>query len=148
LLRAAQYLVSVGDREVALAVLAEAWATAGKIADAQDKYVLLVGGYANAQAYDQALARALEWDETLNKYLLDTTKRNQAIANLANTYIGRNDFPASAVASIDSDSDGQPDFFHPLASAAEIAASGLLLDDDSDGDGIVDTLDLRPLFAD
>lgn len=103
------------------------------------KYLSVIGAYAAVHKYEQALSLALA--------LEFTTERNQAIQSLANATIDRDDFPASAVASIDKDGDGKPDFFHPLASAAEIAASGLLLDDDSDGDGKVDTLDLRPLFA-
>lgn len=154
LLRAAQYLVSTGYRDEALSALDEARSTADLIkveATRLAKYIFpdplgnptrkhLIGGYANARAYDQALALAIGL-----KY---TTNRNQAIAYLADIYIRRDDFPDTSVASIDSDDDGQPDFFHPLASAEEIATSGLHLDDDSDGDGIADTLDLRPLFAD
>ena len=103
-------------------------------------YVNVIKTYASVHEYEQALTLALA--------LPFTSERNQGIQTLANAYIDRDDFPASTVASIDSDGDSQPDFFHPLASSAEIAESGLFLDDDSDGDGRLDIHDIRPLFAD
>ena len=48
------------------------------------------------------------------------------------------------IASIDSDNDGNPDFFLPNVTDEQIAASGLTLDDDIDEDGIADTLDNLP----
>lgn len=146
LLRAALYLDSadpVNYQDDVLQALLAAQESAKQIAvpaKRLTKYLSVIAAYAAVQKYDQALSLALT--------LEFTTERNQAIQSLANATIDRDDFPASAVASIDKDGDGKPDFFHPLASAAEIAASGLLLDDDSDGDGRVDTLDLRPLFVD
>jgi tetratricopeptide (TPR) repeat protein len=154
LLKTAKYLVSTGYRDEALSVLNEAKATANLIIVDTSRLLLfihpeaikypdinhLIGGYANARAYDQALALALG--------LADTTSRNQAIGYLAGRYVSRDDFPGTWVASIDIDGDGKPDFFNPLASADELAASGLILDDDCDGDGIIDTLDIRPLFKD
>ena len=54
-------------------------------------------------------------------------------------------FPATDVANVDSDSDGQPNFFLLHKTAEEIAASGLVADTDSDGDGTADTDDKFPL---
>ncbi|MHB1397606.1 MAG: hypothetical protein ACYDAI_11280 [Trichloromonadaceae bacterium] len=148
LLKLAQHLVDSGAPELALPLLDEAQTTADRIfvaATRLGKYIHsskahLIGGYGNAEAFDQALSLA--------QNLPFTSNRNQAIQYLANLYATRDDFPGHWVASVDSDRDGKPDFFNPLASAADIAASGLLLDDDSDGDGIVDRLDWRPLFRD
>ncbi|MCV6608151.1 MAG: hypothetical protein OIF32_08065, partial [Campylobacterales bacterium] len=50
----------------------------------------------------------------------------------------------SSVASVDSDGDGKPDFFNLGATEADITASGLEIDDDIDGDGILDTIDTLP----
>lgn len=58
------------------------------------------------------------------------------------------DFDKIDVASRDLDKDGKPDFFHLSATAEEIAASGLVLDDDTDGDGVADVLDATPFYAD
>jgi tetratricopeptide (TPR) repeat protein len=154
LLRGGNYLLRAGQRDAALAVLAEAEATAELIyteAARLGKYIYpkpvanptrnhIIGGYAKARAYRQALALAISLPYTSN--------RNDAIHYLANTYAERDDFPATWVASIDSDGDGRPDFFHPLASVQDIAASGLVLDDDCDGDGIADRIDARPLYPD
>ena len=153
LLRAAKYMVSLGHRDEAISILDEACITADSIYDPSKhlkKYIEdpirypsanhIVGGYANAGNYNQSLDLALG--------IADTTSRDQAIEFLAIFSMSRDDFPETWVASIDSDGDGKPDFFNPLASADEIAASGLIRDDDSDGDGIVDTLDIRPLFKD
>jgi hypothetical protein len=154
LLRGAEYLVSTGYRDEALAVLAEARATADLIFNATarvTKYIYpkpvanpirnhLIGGYADARAHTQALALATTLPFSAN--------RNDAIHYLANAYADRNDFPGFWLASIDTDGDGKPDFFNPLASTEDIAASGLVLDDDTDGDGIPDASDARPLYPD
>jgi hypothetical protein len=74
--------------------------------------------------------------------------RYAALESIAEYYAQKDDFPGTWVASVDTDKDGEPDFFNPLATAADISASGLVLDDDSDGDGIPDTRDARPLYKD
>lgn len=53
----------------------------------------------------------------------------------------------SDIAFVDTDRDGKPDFFLPSATPEQIAASGLTLDDDIDGDGIKDDTDLLPYVA-
>lgn len=148
LLKLAQQLVASGAPELALPLLAEARITSERIlvvATRLGKYIHsskahLIGGYAQAEAFDTALGLA--------QALPFVSNRNQAIQYLANLYATRDDFPDHWVATVDSDRDGKPDFFNPLASTADIAASGLLLDEDSDGDSIVDRLDWRPLFRD
>lgn len=143
LLRGALYLERAGYHAEALRVVAAARASSDQIAVTATRlgrYLSIITTYATMHEYNQALTLALS--------LTYVTERNKALQALANAYIVRNDFPHSLVASIDSDGDGQPDFFHPLASAAEIIVSGLLLDSDSDGDGIPDIRDIRPLFAD
>ncbi|MCD8492585.1 MAG: hypothetical protein LRY51_12215 [Geovibrio sp.] len=74
--------------------------------------------------------------------------RNDSILDIAGTVTLATDFPYSSIAFVDTDKDGKPDFFLPSASPAEIAASGLELDDDSDGDGKPDTSDATPFYAD
>ncbi|MBQ4832120.1 cadherin-like domain-containing protein [Pseudoalteromonas sp. MMG010] len=66
-------------------------------------------------------------------------------ANFAQYYTSYDDFPGSTIASVDTDHDGFPNFFMLDVSDDDIAASGLVLDEDSDNDGIVDTQDDTPL---
>ena len=56
-------------------------------------------------------------------------------------------FPTEIAASIDTDMDGLPDDWNEDASEAEILASGLVLDDDDDGDGTLDAYDPSPRIA-
>jgi hypothetical protein len=76
-----------------------------------------------------------------------TTDYYDAVLDIASYVTAIDDFPATDVAFIDTDKDGKPDFFRPGATAEEIAKSGLVLDDDIDGDGILDTEDRTPFFA-
>jgi len=148
LLKLAQQLVDCGEPKRARDLISAAQATADQIfvaATRLGKYIHsskshIIGGYAQAEGFDTALSLA--------QNLPFASNRNQAIQYLANLYATRDDFPDHWVATVDSDRDGKPDFFNPLATAADIAASGLVLDDDSDGDGIADRLDWRPLFPD
>ena len=59
----------------------------------------------------------------------------------------KNDFEDSEYATVDTDKDGKPDFFYPWVTEAEIAQSGLTLDEDIDGDGINDNEDTLPYVA-
>jgi hypothetical protein len=54
------------------------------------------------------------------------------------------DFPYHEEASVDSDGDGQPDAFHPSCDATCQSNSDLTLDDDRDGDGVLDVSDDFP----
>lgn len=74
--------------------------------------------------------------------------RYKTLGEVAGNVVNRDDFKGVSIAWVDTDKDGKPDFFHPLATAEQIAASGLALDTDCDGDGISDTTDLRPLYRD
>jgi hypothetical protein len=57
----------------------------------------------------------------------------------------QDDFTDSPLASVDTDGDGKPNFFAAYASAEDIEASGLVLDEDSDNDGVEDSSDAYPL---
>ncbi|TWI73230.1 hypothetical protein LZ24_01318 [Desulfobotulus alkaliphilus] len=72
--------------------------------------------------------------------------RYDTIGDVAALVVKQDDFPDTDIAWVDTDKDGRPDFFHPLATDEMIAESGLELDPDSNGNGIPDTEDMRPIF--
>ncbi|WP_176372502.1 cadherin-like domain-containing protein [Pseudoalteromonas sp. A601] len=57
----------------------------------------------------------------------------------------KDDFPGSALASVDTDHDGKPNFFLTGATDEAIAESGLIADTDADNDGVEDSVDSTPL---
>ncbi|MBH0057191.1 hypothetical protein I6F65_09465 [Pseudoalteromonas sp. SWXJZ94C] len=64
---------------------------------------------------------------------------------MASLIAARDDFREKAVASVDTDHDGLPNFFLPNVSEDDITASGLIADQDADNDGIIDSEDSTPL---
>lgn len=152
LIKAADYLSHFAGLDESMlaqarALLLEAQATADRIfvpATRLQVYINdrsrphLIGAYARAR--DFATARELAYA------LPYRSERHLALHTLAETYCKWDDLPQTAFASIDSDGDGRPDFFHPWAGEEDL--QDLELDPDSDGDGIPDHLDARPLYRD
>ena len=90
---------------------------------------------------EEAAAEALAADDVIN-----APADSEALwSTIAGLYAQRDDFPATSVASVDTDLDALPNFFFVNATEDEITASGLTADDDADNDGIVDESDLFPL---
>lgn len=79
-----------------------------------------------------------------------TTVKQKNLARLHTTeYLSNFDaFPDTNVASIDTDGDGKPDFFNKFASQDDIKKSGLVLDEDIDGDKVNDDVDNFPYSKD
>ncbi len=71
-----------------------------------------------------------------------------ALESIAEAVVLIDAFRGTDIAISDIDKDGKPDFFAPWATAEQITASGLTLDDDIDGDSVLDSEDLRPFFKD
>ncbi|SCY60583.1 hypothetical protein [Desulfoluna spongiiphila] len=120
----------------------------GKVSSTADKGCLV---------YTYACAGAVEKAVDAARSLGVISEINRGVKAVAASLTDRDHFPEKStyspkpehwVAQVDTDGDGLPDFFSPLASPEDIAASGLTLDPDSDGDGIPDTTDTRPLYAD
>lgn len=100
----------------------------------------IVQAYGNNEQVDIGYEKALEFGT-------DAVNRNNLINELVNIVTTKNDFEDSEYATVDTDKDGKPDFFYPWVTEAEIAQSGLTLDDDIDGDGINDNEDTLPYVA-
>lgn len=158
LARAARYGRRLSDPSGARDLLFEAAETARLIFVEKERVEAFVGpplvgsesivtGLAAAGFFDAALELVNE-EDAKGRFILTKPGRNRGLLAIAEVYAHRDDFPDTKVASIDFDGDGRPFFFHPFATPEEILASGLVLDDDSDGDGIPDRFDRRPLFID
>lgn len=148
--KAAAHYSSIGRQDAALATLAMVLQPAMEVkapASRVNKLIEWAEGYARIDEFSQALdtVRVIEGEGF-------SVSRNKAFLAIGTIYAARKDFGANLgvdlVARVDLDKDGQPDFFNPLASAADIEASELMLDEDMDGDGMPDSADTRPLYFD
>lgn len=156
-LRAAKWSIFLNDatatrwlgktgREYAHDLLVLAKASAERITDEKSRiskynspeFDSILGGLAAAGYVKEAesLARAY--------FLTMLNQRNVGFQSIGKALAARDDFPNFDSASIDTDGDARPDFFHPFLSADP----ALERDDDSDGDGIPDIEDRRPFFHD
>lgn len=88
--------------------------------------------------YGQAMALS-------NDLALGIVEKESIITNVASNLSIKDDFKQSLVASVDTDGDGQANFFLEKASDDAITRSGISLDEDSDNDGIKDVEDAFPL---
>ncbi|GKW53564.1 hypothetical protein NCCP2140_26170 [Pseudoalteromonas sp. NCCP-2140] len=104
----------------------------------QDNMETLVSTYTFLGEYEAVL-------ELINLNLNGDADKQALFTLYASIVARRDDFPASSIASIDTDHDGKPNFFLSGASEQAIADSGLIADNDADNDGIEDSIDLTPL---
>lgn len=140
---AAKEYYNINNTEKMLALLSLAEDTAHKINTSTTKvgaYTSIVKAYGENEQVDIGYEKALEFGT-------DAVNRNNLINELVNIVTTKNDFEDSEYATVDTDKDGKPDFFYPWVTEAEIAQSGLTLDDDIDGDGINDNEDTLPYVA-
>ncbi len=137
---AAKEYYNINNTEKMLALLSLAEDTAHKINTSTTKvgaYTSIVKAYGENEQVDIGYEKALEFGT-------DTINRNTFINALVDIITTKNDFEDSEYATVDTDKDGKPDFFYPWVTEADISQSGLTLDEDIDGDGIVDTEDTLP----
>ncbi len=128
-----------GQATLAQNILNEANAKINTLANTTNKYTLKVNvakAYAGLNKYSN-IAAILSEIKTVEQNELAKTETAKSLANY-------DAFVATTVASIDSDRDGKPDFWDLNAKQSDITASGLELDDDIDGDNILDTTDELP----
>ncbi|RBQ31934.1 hypothetical protein CRU92_03975 [Arcobacter sp. FW59] len=111
------------------------------LGDSLDAYT----NYRNVARAYAAINNIEKVNDTLSK--IKTLKEKNQATYFAVKYLSNFDaFPHTSVAFVDTDMDGKPDFFNLIATPEDIEKSGLILDDDIDGDGILDTVDELPYF--
>lgn len=117
-------------------------AVASKLTDneQQDLMEELIQANAYAQLFDEAEA-------LVSSDINELAEEYEYYALLASILAEKDDFPTQLVANVDTDNDGLVNFFLTSVSDDEIAASGLVMDEDSDNDGIADSEDSSPLIA-
>ena len=128
-----------GDVVKAKEIIAEALASINTLEDTTQKYEQL-----GIVASSYALLNDVESAKGILPNIHLSTERDEALIKIASSLAKFDALSSTTVASVDSDGDGKPDFFNLDATAAEIEASGLTLDDDIDGDGIMDDSDSLP----
>ncbi len=147
LYKLAPWYIKAGDKNGFLSTMEKAIETA-KLINSDNKkkkaYSEIIEVYGENNYMEEAVKKARELLELETDY-------NDAIADLAEGLASYDDFDDhdldyGDIATVDTDNDGKPNFFLPWVTQAEIEASGLVLDDDCDGDGIPDTEDTMPLF--
>ncbi|MEI5637790.1 MULTISPECIES: cadherin-like domain-containing protein [unclassified Pseudoalteromonas] len=94
--------------------------------------------YIRLNAFDEALALS-------NDAALGVVEKESIITQVATGMSIKDDFKHTAIASVDTDGDGRPNFFIDSATPESILQSGLELDEDSDNDGVNDAEDAFPL---
>jgi hypothetical protein len=125
------------------ALLKSLLAATSEFADSEnvDFYESFIEQYAWLGNYEDA--------QSLSVNEIYTTADSEALfAVIAETMATQDDFPASAIANVDTDNDGLPNFFLLNATEDAISESGLSTDNDADNDGIEDPNDLNPLDKD
>ena len=139
-----EYAQAMADiRATAKGLLDNLLAATSDFADSEkvDFYEVFIEQYAWLGEFDAANALAVN-------DIYTSADRETLFATIAETMANRDDFPASAVANVDTDLDGLPNFFLQNASDEDIESSGLAIDNDADNDGITDPSDINPLDQD
>lgn len=107
-------------------------------ADHTELVTNLVRGLAYARRYNQA-------EQLLDALSIGTAERFSNLARISELQALQNDFPASPIATVDTDQDGKANFFAIAATPEQLAATDIQLDTDADGDGVADDEDPQPL---
>ncbi len=106
--------------------------------DKKAKVEALAVRYTRLGLIEEAYNKAVELSATIADRYSHFKKISEVLTG--------NYLDSGKVAISDFDGDGKPDFFAPWATEADLKRYGYVLDDDIDGDGILDTSDLAPYF--
>ena len=84
-------------------------------------------------------------EQVIRTLSLGEAERIQLRAQVSEIQAVQDDYPASAIATVDTDLDGRANFFAVSASTEQLSNTDIELDDDADGDGVKDEDDPKPL---
>lgn len=96
----------------------------------------------------EALAQVRHYtlaEQTIQALDIGTAEKFASLAVLSELQALQDDFPASPIATVDTDQDGKANFFAIAATPGQLANTDIELDDDADGDGVADEEDPQPL---
>lgn len=137
---------------VSALIVTKSYDEAEALIDEISQNISTLGDSLDAYTNYRNVVRAYAAINNIEKVNLTTQKiktlkeRNQSILWSVKYLSNFDAFPYTNVAFVDTDMDGKPDFFALTATPEDIEKSGLILDDDIDGDGILDTIDELPYF--
>lgn len=98
----------------------------------------LVEALSNARLYSEA-------EQAIRSMNLGDAEQVQLNALISEVQSLQDDFPASLIATVDTDLDGRANFFAVSATTEQLSNTDIELDDDADGDGVKDEDDPQPL---
>ncbi|MEN3160226.1 Ig-like domain-containing protein [Alkalimonas sp. NCh-2] len=86
-----------------------------------------------------------EAEQTIRDMSLGEAERIQLLSRISAIQAVQDDYPASLIATVDTDLDGRANFFAVAATVEQLSETDIELDDDADGDGVKDEDDPQPL---
>ncbi|MBY6063635.1 Ig-like domain-containing protein [Pseudidiomarina sediminum] len=101
-----------------------------------------------AEETTRALARlgnTQKAEELVAALPLGTAEYNALLTTISQIQAYQDDFPTSAIASVDTDDDGRANFLAVSATQEQLDANEVATDDDADNDGVEDAIDPTPL---
>ncbi|RXJ86854.1 hypothetical protein CRU93_06535 [Arcobacter sp. CECT 8985] len=129
----------LGEKNKAEDIIKEALASLNTLEETVDYYKLVIN-LVSAYGHINDVVSAKKY---ISK-ILTTKEKVSAYVEASEALINYDAFLYNDIASVDSDGDGRPDFFNFGTTEEQINNSTLELDDDIDGDGILDTVDTLP----
>lgn len=101
-----------------------------------------------AGKYVDLLASNRQYDEAevfIEQLDAGEVEKRTYLVNVSVIQSLQDDFPSSTIANVDTDGDGRANFYAINATEEELSNTTIILDNDADGDGILDDQDINPL---